>query len=130
MDKVKYWVDISDYDYDTAEVMYQTGRYLYVGFCCHQAIEKIFKAYYELKIQATAPYTHNLAYLAEKGELWDLLSEEQKEFIEYLDPLNIKTRYPEYKEKILKIMTKENCQYVLTKSKELREWTKQKLSKN
>ncbi len=46
MDKVKYWSDLSEYDYDTALAMMQTGRYLYVGFMCHQTIEKILKAYY------------------------------------------------------------------------------------
>ncbi|KAA6342067.1 hypothetical protein EZS27_010168 [termite gut metagenome] len=30
---------------ETAEVMLQNKRYLYVGFMCHQTIEKVFKAY-------------------------------------------------------------------------------------
>jgi len=40
-DKVKYWSDLSEYEYDTALAMMPTGRYLYVGFMCHQTIEKI-----------------------------------------------------------------------------------------
>jgi HEPN domain-containing protein len=44
--KIKYWIDLSDYDLDTAEAMLQSKRYLYVGFMCHQSIEKAFKAYY------------------------------------------------------------------------------------
>lgn len=28
-DKVKYWTELSDYDYDTALAMLNTGRYLY-----------------------------------------------------------------------------------------------------
>ena len=43
-DKVTYWTDLSDYDFDTAEAMLVSGRYLYVGFMCHQSIEKILKA--------------------------------------------------------------------------------------
>ena len=31
---VSYWVDIADYDLETAEVMLTTKRYLYVGFIC------------------------------------------------------------------------------------------------
>jgi len=42
-DKVAYWIDIANYDIDTAEAMYQTGRWLYVAFMCHQAIEKTLK---------------------------------------------------------------------------------------
>jgi len=38
--KVLYWIEISDYDLDTAEAMLESKRYLYVGFMCHQAIEK------------------------------------------------------------------------------------------
>lgn len=33
-----YWLDIVDYDLATAEAMYSTGRWLYVGFMCHQVI--------------------------------------------------------------------------------------------
>lgn len=40
-DKVKYWIDLSDYDLDTALAMHKSRRYLYVGFMCHQTIEKI-----------------------------------------------------------------------------------------
>lgn len=43
---VAYWLDIADYDFDTAEAMYQTGRWLYVAFMCHQVIEKTLKAYW------------------------------------------------------------------------------------
>ena len=31
-DKVKYLIELSDYDYDTALAMQQSIRYLYVGF--------------------------------------------------------------------------------------------------
>ena len=45
-DKVAYWLDIANYDLDTAEAMYRTGRWLYVAFMCHQVIEKTLKAYW------------------------------------------------------------------------------------
>lgn len=32
IDKVKYWKELADYDIETAEVMYNGGRWLYVGF--------------------------------------------------------------------------------------------------
>lgn len=40
IDKVKYWKELADYDIETAEVMYNGGRWLYVGFMCHLVIEK------------------------------------------------------------------------------------------
>ena len=45
-DKVAYWIDIADYDMDTAETLYSGGRWLYVAFMCHQVIEKTLKAYW------------------------------------------------------------------------------------
>ena len=45
MDRISYWKDLATYDIDTAEAMYVTRRWLYVGFMCHQVLEKIIKAY-------------------------------------------------------------------------------------
>jgi len=33
-EKINYWVELSDYDLETADAMLQTKRYLYVGFMC------------------------------------------------------------------------------------------------
>ena len=126
-DKVKYWAEISDYDLDTADAMLQSKRYLYVGFMCHQAIEKIFKAcYIKLKLE-TAPFSHSLSYIAKTGGFYETFSEEQKSFIDQLEPLNIETRYPSHKERLLKSLTKERCIIILNKTIELQRWIKRKL---
>ncbi|MFA1819582.1 HEPN domain-containing protein [Virgibacillus oceani] len=44
-EKFEHWKDIAKYDLDTAEAMYQTGRYLYVVFMCQQAIENSPKVF-------------------------------------------------------------------------------------
>jgi HEPN domain-containing protein len=64
--KVQYWIEMSDYDFETAEAMLRSKRYLYVGFMCHQTIEKAFKAYFTRIISETAPFSHSLSYLAKK----------------------------------------------------------------
>ena len=127
IDKIKYWTELSDYDVETAEVMLKNKRYLYVGFMCHQSIEKIFKAYFVRLKNETAPYTHALSYLAKKGEFYDLFSEEQRDFIDMLEPLNIETRYPSYKERLLKSLTNAKCTEILNNTKQLQQWIKQKL---
>jgi len=33
-------VDLAQYDLETAQVMLDGGRFLYVGFMCHQVVEK------------------------------------------------------------------------------------------
>jgi HEPN domain-containing protein len=43
------WIKQADYDYDTAELMQQSGRNFYAVFMCHMAIEKGLKALLLLK---------------------------------------------------------------------------------
>ncbi len=93
-EKIKYWIDISEYDLETAEVMLNSKRYLYVGFMCHQVIEKSLKALYVKTFEETPPYTHNLISLATKTQIINSMAETQLEFIDELDPLNIEARYP------------------------------------
>lgn len=126
-DKVKYWSELSDYDFDTALAMMQTGRYLYVGFMCHQAIEKILKAYFNSINTEPAPFTHGLTYLAKKATIYDILPEEYKDFIDILEPLNIEARYPSHKERLMKSLTKERCQSILEQTRNLKSWITEKL---
>ena len=126
-DKTQYWIEISDYDLATAEAMLQSKRYLYVGFMCHQAIEKIFKAFFTKLKSETAPFSHSLSYLAKKGDFYESFSEDQKDFIDQLEPLNIEARYPSHKERLMKSLTDEKCKEILKNTKELQQWIKVKL---
>lgn len=126
-EKVKYWVELSDYDLETALAMLNSKRYLYVGFMCHQTIEKIFKAYFSKTTSQIAPFSHSLSYLAKKGGFYDAFSEEQKDFIDELEPLNIEARYPAHKERLLKSLTTEKCTEIIENTKILQEWIKGKL---
>ncbi len=38
------WLQMAEYDFKTAECMFKAGRYVYVVFMCHLAIEKMLKA--------------------------------------------------------------------------------------
>ena len=40
----RYWASLAEYDLETAGAMLRTARHLYVGFMCHQAVEKMLKA--------------------------------------------------------------------------------------
>lgn len=126
-DKVKYWIELSDYDLDTAAAMLQSKRYLYVGFMCHQTIEKCFKAYFTKLKSETAPFSHSLSYLAKKGDFYELFSEDQKDFIDQVEPLNIEARYPSHKGRLLKSLTEEKCTEILEKTTALQLWIKLKL---
>jgi len=124
---IRYWIDISDYDLETAEAMLQSKRYLYVGFMCHQTIEKAFKAYFVKIKSETAPYTHSLSFLAKRGEFYESFTEEQKDFIDQIEPLNIEARYPSHKERLMRSLTDSKGVEIIQRTKELQQWIKVKL---
>jgi HEPN domain-containing protein len=39
------WIALAEYDLETAVHMLETGRFLYVIFICHLALEKVLKAH-------------------------------------------------------------------------------------
>lgn len=125
--KITYWVELSEYDIATAEAMLKSKRYLYVGFMAHQSIEKILKAYFVGKTGETAPFTHSLSFLAKKADIYRDFSEEQQDFIDLLEPMNIEARYPINKRKLLESLTEERCASILNKAMDLREWILLKL---
>jgi len=124
---VSYWVDIAEYDLETAEAMLITKRYLYVGFMCHQTIEKLLKGYFVNALNDTPPYTHNLSRLAIQAKIYDILNEEQKDFLDTLEPLNIEARYPTVKDTVLKSLNQARCEELIRKTKELSQWIKTQL---
>jgi len=126
-EKVKYWIELADYDLETAEAMLKSKRFLYVGFMCHQTIEKSFKAYYTFLKDDVAPYSHSLSYLAKKGGFYEMFTEEQMDFIDQIEPLNIEARYPSHKERLLKSLNEAKCIEIVDKTKKIQEWIKERL---
>ena len=126
-DNVKYWLELAEYDMVTAEAMYETKRWLYVGFMCHQVIEKSLKAYWNSKLETNPPYTHNIIRLSEGCGIDKLMTEEQLDFIDMMMPLNIEARYPSYKEELIKTLTPERCSSIIEETKNIFAWIKSKL---
>lgn len=122
IDKVAYWKELADYDIDTAEVMYNGGRWLYVGFMCHQVIEKTIKSYWSAIKPDEIPFIHNLLKLAQSCGLTTKMSPDQLKFIAGLMPMSIEARYPSYKDELFKKLTPEYCRTLIDKTKELKLW--------
>jgi HEPN domain-containing protein len=93
IEKSKEWMKQSDYDFETAGVMLDSGRYIYCVFMCHLAIEKALKGIYQKTLDTVPPKTHNLVYLIEKSKLEP--SESIGKFIVRINQASIATRYPE-----------------------------------
>ena len=127
IDKVAYWLDIADYDLDTAEAMYQTGRRLYVAFMCHQVIEKTLKAYWCATQPEDPPYTHSHKRLADGCGLYEQMSSGQQDFLNTITNYNIEARYPEDKEELSRSLTDEFCRQMIDETQQLQQWIKEKL---
>lgn len=96
-DRADKWLDQVREDISAAECLLQGGHHLYVGFLCHQAIEKALKAYYIATNEDDPPFTHSHGKLLDVCGLTDELSPEHLRFIDFMVPIYIKARYPEQK---------------------------------
>lgn len=126
-ERITYWLDIAHYDLLSAKAMLETKRYLYVGFLCHQTVEKCLKAYFWHTQKDDPPYTHNLLLLSEKSELDKLADEKHFALFNELMPLNIQARYPDDKKLLLKALNKERCKGIFKRTKEFYSWIKKLL---
>ncbi len=127
MDKiVEHWAERSLYDLDTAKIMLDTGRYLYVAYMCQQTIEKILKALIAQLGKENFPI-HNLNRLAEIADINNELTSEQFNFIAELTPYHIEARYGDYKDSLSEIINEKKAEQVYKKTREIYKWLYQKL---
>ena len=127
-EKVQYWIDLAEYDLKTSKILLKGGSYLYVGFMCHQSIEKMLKALFVFRKNEYPPYTHNLIYLAKKSDIYDIITDDMKNVLDLLEPFHIEARYPKEKERVLRSLTKERCSAIIRSTEDVAEWIKKRLS--
>src|SRR3989337_4349195 len=94
------WLRQADYDINTAEYMFNGGRYFYTIFMCHLSMEKALKGLYLERLKEIPPKTHNLIYLVEKIKL--LLPENLYDSVFALNRVTVPTRYPDDIQNMLK----------------------------
>ncbi len=103
--------------------MLQAGRYIYVIFMSHLALEKALKALVTEETQKLPPRTHNLIDLAQRGKL--KLSQEQRDFIGKINNASVIVRYPDDISNTVSQYPETISQEYLEKTKELIEWLRQ-----
>jgi HEPN domain-containing protein len=116
------WIALTDYDLETASHMLATGRYLYVVFLCHLALEKILKAHVAEVTQELPIKTHDLIYLVKKSEL--KLSQPHLDFVGKINTASIPTRYPDDLQRSLKEYSEKVAKEYLKETQELVKWLK------
>jgi HEPN domain-containing protein len=119
-DLSQQWAERAQYDLDTADAMFKAGRYLYVLFCCQQAVEKALKAVIVRKTGELPPRIHNLLRLAEVAGMKS--SPEQGRFLGELSGYYIQTRYPEEIRATGAAITKELAQGTLGRTEQMVKW--------
>lgn len=117
---VERWVEQARYDLDTARAMLKSGRYLYVLFCCQQAVEKILKAIIVRRTMDFPPRIHNLLRLAEIAGI--KMEPAREDLLGELSGYYIQSRYPEEIESLAQATSREIGQDALDKTEEVIEW--------
>jgi HEPN domain-containing protein len=122
MKSFKEWLLQSDYDMNTANAMFETGRYFYAVFMCHLSIEKCLKGLYAKLLDKLPPKTHNLIYLLE-----NILIQPPDNIYQFIYSINaesVATRYPEDIEKALNEYNEEKTSEIIENSRQVLEWLK------
>ena len=116
------WMNRAEYDLETAQSMYDSGRYLYVLFCCQQAVEKALKSLISQQIKELPPRIHQLIRLSEIAGLE--MDESRIEFLRELSSYYIQSRYPEEIEDLSSHISQQETQNVLKRTQEIVQWIK------
>ncbi len=117
------WIASSKYDIESARHMFKTGRYLYVIFLCHLAIEKRLKAIVAQSQERHPPYTHDLCELIRLARLE--MPPEHQSVIAQLNELSTATRYLEDFDQLVKHYPRVVAQEFLKQSRVLLKWLEQ-----
>ena len=112
----------ADYYPETAEYMFNGGRYFNSVFMCHLSIEKALKGLYQDRLKETPPKVHNLVYLL--NNIGIKPPEVQAKFLIKLNEASVPTRYPETLELLKRDYTQGVVEDILFKSKEVLAWIK------
>ncbi len=97
--------------------MFETGRYVYVIFMCHLAIEKACKAVICEDANKIPPKTHDLIYLVSVGKI--KLADNLMDFVGMINNAGVVTRYPEDLAKLISSYSKEVAKQYLDKAVEV-----------
>ena len=121
--ETRNWIESSDYDAQTAVHMLQTGRYIYVIFMCHLAIEKLLKGIVQEDTGKLPHKTHDLIYLLQVTSI--KLPDHLLEFVGKINNASIVTRYPEDLSKIISAYPERVAKDYLNNTYEVIRWLKQ-----
>jgi HEPN domain-containing protein len=118
-DKFEYWLDIAQYDLESADAMFSTGRWLYVIFMCEQSIEKLVKGLFTLYLPDEIPKIHDISslFLRFSDKLAVPVEESTLRLFSHLSSFYLNSRYTEYTEKLSTTVDRQRAGTTLKKQR-------------
>jgi HEPN domain-containing protein len=123
-EKYTYWRELAQYDLESAEAMYNSGRWFYVVFMCQQAVEKLCKGLYNFYIDDNVPKIHTIRFLFSKIEaaLAITIPAETYSLADALSAHYLDTRYPDFTGRPGLQVNEEKAKNFLQRTKEVYRW--------
>ena len=125
--QLNYWIESSDDDFETMQVLFLNRKYSWSLFLGHLMIEKLLKGLFVKINNEHPPFTHNLLRLADKCNL--ALTDDQKLFLVSVTAFNINGRYDDYKMSFQKTCTLEFTGKWVDELQKNRIWIKELIEK-
>jgi HEPN domain-containing protein len=111
---IRFWVDASEHDLNTARSMYESKHFDWSLFVAHLALEKLLKALWIKNNESnTPPKIHNLLKLADGAGL--SLTEQEKQLLAEANEFQIETRYAQFRMEFYRRCTPEFTKLYLDK---------------
>lgn len=123
---IVYWLESAEDNFRSMQNMFTSGEYVWSLFVGHLCLEKLLKACYVKSVDTAVPRIHDLYKLASRCGL--VMTEEQKDALQYVALFNIEARYEEYKREFHKKCTKSFAENNLATIRELRSWLLEKIN--
>lgn len=122
--KYEYWLDIAQYDLETAKSMLSSGRWLYVVFMCQQAVEKLSKGLYTLYVDDNVPRIHNIRTIIEyfDDKLPIPIPYKNFDFFDTLSAYYLNNRYPDFISKLSSQVKEPEAKKILHQAEEVFAW--------
>lgn len=124
-DHVQFWLKEADKDFEVMISLLNGGHYTWSLFIGHLVLEKLLKALFVANVGIEVPRIHHLLKIAKDAGLQ--LSVEQESFLLEVTTYNIKTRYPDYKQRFARKATRDFTLAKVDQIKEMRQWLRQQL---
>ena len=119
-DVVQFWLESSNQEWETAQILFKNKKYHHALFFCHLSLEKILKGLIVKVTRQAPPLIHDLIRLAESAEI--ALTERHKDELAEITSFNIQTRYDDYKLSFYKKATPSFTTKYFNKTKSLLTW--------